>query len=278
MNDYLGHLATRIRNHAATSSEQPSSLLPRAAARFEEPLPISDSLSEFEPPTEWTESGNPGNEAPDRAADRTLRDVPVDRSPAPVQSLVEPLPGNLAPANEAKGVAPQRSVPDSSSTRHVERLERLETRNPVAWEHQGGLPPLPDDAIHQRNDPPALLGTLESAAVHESKDDSPPREPTRRRENSELVHSRLIVPRDEGFSTADPPSAIRPLQPEHSPARSPYPAEGEPDAPPVVKVTIGRIEVRAVTPNPPKPRPAAPVRRPSLSLGDYLKRRGGGRP
>jgi hypothetical protein len=49
-----------------------------------------------------------------------------------------------------------------------------------------------------------------------------------------------------------------------------------PAAPPTVKVTIGRIEVRAVPPEPPaaRPEPAAPAR--GLSLHDYLKQRSGG--
>ena len=50
------------------------------------------------------------------------------------------------------------------------------------------------------------------------------------------------------------------------------------DEPPVIRVTIGRVEVRAVSPPvratpPPAPRP----RQPSLSLGDYLTQRGEGR-
>ena len=51
------------------------------------------------------------------------------------------------------------------------------------------------------------------------------------------------------------------------------------DAPPIVRVTIGRIEVRAVTsPAPAVPRsPAAPARRAGIALEDYL-RSGSARP
>jgi hypothetical protein len=48
-------------------------------------------------------------------------------------------------------------------------------------------------------------------------------------------------------------------------------------AEPVVQVTIGRIEVRAVQPSPPS-RLRAPRPRPKLSLSDYLRERDGGRP
>ena len=45
---------------------------------------------------------------------------------------------------------------------------------------------------------------------------------------------------------------------------------------PVIRVTIGRIEVRAAAPPAPAPRPAAPPSGPRLSLDAYLERRGGG--
>jgi len=47
--------------------------------------------------------------------------------------------------------------------------------------------------------------------------------------------------------------------------------------PPVIKVRIGRVEVRAVMPSAPPPRREAPQRRPHLSLEDYLRHREGGR-
>jgi len=45
---------------------------------------------------------------------------------------------------------------------------------------------------------------------------------------------------------------------------------------PTIKITIGRVDVRAVTPERPAPRPT-PERRPALSLDDYLKQRSGGK-
>lgn len=49
-----------------------------------------------------------------------------------------------------------------------------------------------------------------------------------------------------------------------------------PAAEPVIRVTIGRIEVRAAAPAPP-PAPAPRPAGPRLSLEDYLRRRGEGR-
>ena len=45
---------------------------------------------------------------------------------------------------------------------------------------------------------------------------------------------------------------------------------------PTVRVTIGRVEVRAIQPSPEPPTPSAP-RGPRLTLDDYLRERGGDR-
>lgn len=58
------------------------------------------------------------------------------------------------------------------------------------------------------------------------------------------------------------------------------PAEGiaRPEPAPTIKITIGRVDVRAMMPAAPAPRPAPARPSPALSLDDYLKQRGGGRP
>jgi hypothetical protein len=78
---------------------------------------------------------------------------------------------------------------------------------------------------------------------------------------------------------------VAPLRPARSVAESSRAdAPGYPvrqlaaDEPPVIRVTIGRVEVRAVNPPARPPAPPAPrPRQPSLSLGDYLAQRGEGR-
>ncbi|OUL36296.1 hypothetical protein [Nostoc sp. 106C] len=56
---------------------------------------------------------------------------------------------------------------------------------------------------------------------------------------------------------------------------SPFPQVAtEPAAPPTIRVSIGRVEVRAIMPTPPAPK-ATPVRsRPAVSLDTYLQQRG----
>lgn len=58
--------------------------------------------------------------------------------------------------------------------------------------------------------------------------------------------------------------SMRPSTPAFTPQR---------EAEPTIKVTIGRVDVRAMMPTPPAPRPASPRPKPSLSLDAYLKQR-----
>ena len=50
-----------------------------------------------------------------------------------------------------------------------------------------------------------------------------------------------------------------------------------PEPAPTIKITIGRVDVRAIMPAAPAPRPAPARPSPALSLEDYLKQREGGR-
>jgi hypothetical protein len=50
-----------------------------------------------------------------------------------------------------------------------------------------------------------------------------------------------------------------------------------PEPGPTIKITIGRVDVRAIMPAPPAPRPTLARPRPSLTLEDYLKQREGRR-
>jgi hypothetical protein len=65
-----------------------------------------------------------------------------------------------------------------------------------------------------------------------------------------------------------PPTGHRSEREEPTPLRA---------EPPVVTVTIGRVEVRAIVPPPAPERPKADARK-ALSLEEYLERRHGGRP
>jgi hypothetical protein len=62
-----------------------------------------------------------------------------------------------------------------------------------------------------------------------------------------------------------------------SPGSIPGDGIAMPEPAPTIKVTIGRVDVRAIMTPAPAARPAPARRGPSLSLDDYLKQRGGGR-
>lgn len=73
------------------------------------------------------------------------------------------------------------------------------------------------------------------------------------------------------------PADIRSVQPDPTPARQPPPESAPaPAGPPVVRVTIGRVDVRAVHDAPRERRKPAqqPARR--MDLDEYLRRRNGG--
>jgi hypothetical protein len=58
--------------------------------------------------------------------------------------------------------------------------------------------------------------------------------------------------------------------------RAAIPAPAPDAAAPTIKITIGRVDVRAVTPDKESSRPAPPARNQALTLEEYLKRRSGG--
>lgn len=76
-------------------------------------------------------------------------------------------------------------------------------------------------------------------------------------------------PVDVAMDNAAPPA---PLHPAGFDLREP-PASHSP----VIRITIGRVEVKAVQPATAPSPPRSPARAPSLSLADYLKQRKGGR-
>ncbi|HJU53978.1 MAG TPA: hypothetical protein VJ715_05380 [Pyrinomonadaceae bacterium] len=85
-----------------------------------------------------------------------------------------------------------------------------------------------------------------------------------------LMAGRLNI-REGEAATRGAPVAQPPAQQERG-------AEASPEKTQTIRVTIGRIDVRAVTaPAPQEPRRANARPAPQLSLADYLKQRGGGR-
>lgn len=92
--------------------------------------------------------------------------------------------------------------------------------------------------------------------------------------DGETYQSPRVTAERNRESTREP--AIQPISIEQIvPPANTQPRASEPAEPAVIRVTIGRIEVRATTPPlPPAPRTRPPG--PALTLDDYLKQRNGG--
>jgi hypothetical protein len=229
-----------------------------------------------------------------RLAARTLGEGGAIRPRLP--SLFEPAPpegAHIPSEPEAPRTPPRLTKEDESTIVARHELEEATARvSPSAEPHAAEALPLPASARpeHEPVDPsrrsirppeapaarkarptPTLTlaegrreRTPPAAPLGASVEPPPDRTP---RVDAPVPDRRLHVPRVTTSGHAEEPrvSAVT------GPARH---AE-----PPVVHVTIGRIEVRAITPKE-APAPSAPSPRsePTLSLDEYLKRRAGGRP
>ena len=77
-----------------------------------------------------------------------------------------------------------------------------------------------------------------------------------------------------GAQARSPEPPVRPRVATEAPRPEPPARRASAAEPPVIRVRIGRVEVRAVPPpQRPAPPPRAAPRRPALTLDDYLKQR-----
>lgn len=213
-------------------------------------------------------------------------------------------PGDAAERNRSPTHEPviQPSTIDSSPPTSPEV-----TAQPPAWrmaqqesDHKMLTPPSPGGG--ETYQPPRVTAernresTREPAIQPISIESSPPTSPEMTAQQSaermiqhESDHEMLTPPSTGDGETYQSPRATaeRSREVTHKPAIQPIPIEqivppdktqpraSEPAEPAVIRVTIGRIEVRATTP----PLPPAPRKRPqgpTLTLDDYLKQRNGG--
>ena len=253
MSDYLTNLVTRtLSPEAVVRPRLPSLLEPppegpttTEEARLEELSPSSANRSE---PTLTRRVRPPAPEGRTTSLlappARQLQPTPVPVPPVPRPS---PPTENVTPPRPAQPavIRPQLRETPGESLLPAPPRNVSEPRPPAALEASSlRLGNVPDEA-REEQPPPAAA------------DRGPPAVPT--------VQPALRTP------FAGQPS----LRPPAAPADRVRDQPGE--AAPVIRVTIGRIDVRAVLPPaPPAPRPAAPTG-PVLSLEEYLKQRDGGR-
>ena len=152
------------------------------------------------------------------------------------------------PGPRASSPSPARSTPPPVAA----PLRGEEERGPV------------DEALAKR--PPA---------ISRRADPRPDGTATLAQEQARLLVPAPPVARRGAPSTSSPAGAGSPPSPRTAAA----PLAARDEEPPVVHVTIGRIDVRALTPAQPPPRPTAPAPRgPAMSLDQFLaERERGGR-
>jgi hypothetical protein len=252
MSDFLTRLVERQADRIATIQPRIPSMFVSAVDRQDVPTP-EPSLMSAPHPT--------GEGKPEREVDR-LQTTPAEgervtaRSTAPTASSFFRAG---APDPDRPSVRPRLDEPTEQSS----AMEGLNTPMPRSSHRQpvgtaagavqpqsGASEPTPMSVAVQR-------GRLNHADPPSGENiELPPR----------LVESRIET---RVKRVAAPPSLV---STRFSGRRSEPIPQGEPDPP--VQVTIGRIEVTAVTASPVPKRKSAP-RQPSMSLQDYLSRRQG---
>ena len=292
MSDFLTHLVQRALSPTAE-------VRPRFLSRFEtahSPAPMTDADfagGEVPPPRAPAQTANQFEDAPKNSAvpteqnfsprsvsatPQTPRAANAPRAAAPV---VEAAPAEIdlpAESPDSFSIAP----PDSPRERAGEWLRGNQPSSPRTTALPAVATPLSAEKKSQAN-PHADRTTSSipssSARVDSVGDVRPSAE--------SLLHP------DATRAPVPAPSARKPLEIHATKSPAPRPAQSaaarapaprvaaaapvaEASGPPPIHVTIGRIEVRAITP------PAAPAARrperptPHLSLDDYLRSRNGG--
>jgi hypothetical protein len=224
------------------------------------------------------------SDAPGVAPRLPPRFAPAEPAPPAVEALPQPRPlvvaSPVASLLEPAAVHPVEPRADSPAA--VEQP-------PSTAERRAREIPLPPDRAATSAEQAVVLtpdgrpASIDEPLVAERRTPPPPsdhlpREPRAERRDEMRATSDLVPPSPrhpipEPTVLVRRPPAVMPATRRRSERVEPTPVSAEP---PVVTVTIGRVEVRAIVPPPAPERPKADVRK-ALSLEDYLERRHRGR-
>jgi hypothetical protein len=176
---------------------------------------------------------------------------------APSGPEIEPLgPSSRAVDTEGNGEAqmaqfqPERAMPERAISVSLERSRTGQVFQDVSRGESGPRPGRDPGQIRSGNELNLKLGLRPDLAIG----------PAPRQETATLATGELAT------------ATARPVAPNLPP--TPQPDAGPPSEP-VIRVTIGRVEVRAVFPEQPAKHSAPPRFRPSVTLDDYLNRGSG---
>ncbi|MDR6951262.1 hypothetical protein J2X65_000610 [Ancylobacter sp. 3268] len=237
MGDLFNRLARRAKGAMPVA-------LPRHASRFEA---IAAEPPAPAPPISARASSQPASEPPGAvAAPPPLRGAVS--APVPPAADVPPTPATPPPAGPAVSAAAALAPPTALAS-----------------------PPLP---------PPVAEASIPAAAFADAPAGRVP--PEHRGVVAHVLHPvpeprapASVVPEGSASPSRVPTLVTQPPGALISPTAetAPHPAAGSSDAAPVVRVSIGSIEVRAPAIVPPPPRPASRL----MTLDDYLRGDAGGR-
>jgi hypothetical protein len=257
-----------------------SNFLTQLAAKILQPTPavLPRPASRFESPAAW----RPTAETPLEAELQSIAPQPAAPAAAPPRAAAEasslgtrPAPAEFLrpPAKPTRDAQLQPNPLQETVLPHSERVLRethsvLETRE------------VPGEPVPARQPPPLLRETVihdrETRVVEHTRERvvQESRQTSTRQAIERGANRKISEPRGRP-QAAQPAAATAPPRPTTRPA--PYPTIPAPEAtPPIVQVTIGRVEVRAVT----ETKEARGSRRtgaPRLTLEQYLAQRGGER-
>jgi hypothetical protein len=297
-----GHTAYHPTRQTLAAPDAPSLApdLPPTPEPQEVPLPDPPRLVDSGPAEPVAAPGQ------DRGADPGPRNPPR-REREPAES--DPLETGSSVGQEdrqnssSRTTGPSNSAPPGPARRETGRGGRDETR--ITTEGRPKPRPEPRPGTIRRVEPGPLRRVADEAPRRPAPEDPPPDPPAAKNGSHRSVFRQdgtveepglavgapssgkvnpLVSGNEQGRAATSPVPRIAPRIVDHSPdqRREQAPRETRAFAPeppaPTIRVAIGRIEVRAITPPPaPPPRRESPVRSgPALSLDDYLKQRNGG--
>jgi hypothetical protein len=260
MSDFLKNLASRSLNLMPL-------VQPRLASRFE-PLPFTGgfaSTSPFEVQAAEDEADDDGQAMAAQSPARTPTARVIESPPVASSSQ---LPDGLR--EEKDGIAGQADhVPSQTSSSRQPHVPIL--AQPVKTERQPVSSPSTEASQ-------ADLAQTAAGGTDKPQTNRPEARNAFESDSESRLESRIrraLAEQLNGREAQEPPRVF-PL------AESPLAAQAErretPESAPIIRVTIGRIDVRAINaPAPQEARRAAPRPAPQLSLEDYLRQRSGGR-
>lgn len=263
MSDFLTHLAARVLAPAA-------SVRPKLASLFE-PLTATGALNES--PLFGLQT------VEDAASDQHGTpdfETANHRRPAPAEAGADATTGEANPVSPSANSVRLSQINSGSESRDrsteqppallAPRSSRREEAHSSSEPSQKLQPSVASPTIHSTTQhlaasPPPTIPNQPKTASRPGTEETP-------------FHPLLVPPPRDGRA----PEPIRPAPSAHTTPRAPAPTAESLVPPPAIHVTIGRLEIRAVTPPAAQARPQS-TRAPVVSLEDYLRQRasGGGR-